>query len=227
MSMEVPERYNVSTLVDDNLESGHGDNVAIRCEDQQVTYADLHERMCRAGHALRTLGVQREQRVILAMDDSPAWPTVFLAAIRIGAVPVPVSYLDTTQDFTHFVSDSGATLVIAEASSLDRMVPALAPLERPPDLLSVNGSGDGIQDFDAVMTGESPELSPADTHRDDVAFWLFSGGSTGGSRRGSSTSSTTSRARSRDSGGTSCTSRSRTSLSRRRSCITRTGWATA
>jgi len=179
MSMEVPERYNVSTLVDDNLEAGHGDNVAIRCEDQQVTYADLYERMCRAGHALRTLGVQREQRVILAMDDSPAWPTVFLAAIRIGAVPVPVSYLDTTQDFTHFVSDSGATLVIAEASSLDRMVPALAPLERPPDLLSVNGSGDGIQDFDAVMTGESPELSPADTHRDDVAFWLFSGGSTG------------------------------------------------
>ena len=226
MSMEVPERYNVSTLVDDNLEAGHGDNVAIRCEDQQITYADLHERMCRAGHALRTLGVQREQRVILAMDDSPAWPTVFLAAIRIGAVPVPVSYLDTTQDFTHFVSDSGATLVIAEASSLDRMVPALAPLERPPDLWSVNGSGDGIQDFDAVMTGESGNF-PRPTRTATTSPSGCSAVARRGSRRGSSTSSTTSRARSRDSGGTSCTSRSRTSLSRRRSCITRTGWATA
>src|SRR5689334_13334310 len=72
--MQVPERYNVSTLVDDNLEAGRGDNVAIRYEDQQVTYAQLHERMCRAGHALRALGMQPEQRVIFAMDDSPAWP---------------------------------------------------------------------------------------------------------------------------------------------------------
>lgn len=105
--MEVPERYNVSTLLDDNLEAGRGDKVAICCEEQQVTYAELHERVCRAGHALRALGVQREQRVIIALDDTPAWPTVFLGAIRIGAVPVSVSYLDTTPNYTHFVSDPG------------------------------------------------------------------------------------------------------------------------
>jgi benzoate-CoA ligase family protein len=179
MSPQVPERYNVSTLVDDNLEAGRGDNIAIRCEDQAVTYAQLYERMCRAGHALRALGVQREQRVVMALDDTPAWPTVFLAAIRIGAVPVPVSYLDTTTNYTHFISDAGAGLVIAEAASLERVVPALAGLERAPDLCSVNGSSDGIDDFDTLMEGQSGELSPADTHRDDVAFWLFSGGSTG------------------------------------------------
>ncbi len=45
--------------------------------------------------------------------------------------------------------------------------------------MSVNGSGDGIDDLETVMAAQSGELSPAATHRDDVAFWLFSGGSTG------------------------------------------------
>ena len=177
--MDVPERYNVSTLIDDNLAAGRGDNVAIRCEEQEVTYAQLYERVCRAGHALSALGVQREQRIMMALDDTPAWPAVFLGAARIGAVPVPVSYMDTTHNFAHFISDSGARLVIAEAAALERMVPALAALERAPDLLSVNGSGDGIDDLDTVMQEQTGELSPVDTHRDDVAFWLFSGGSTG------------------------------------------------
>lgn len=177
--MGVPERYNVSTLIDDNLEAGRGGKVAIRCEDQELTYAQLHERVCRAGQGLRALGLAREQRVVMALDDTPAWPTVFLGAIRIGAVPVPVSYLDSTANFAHFVSDSGASLVIAEAGALARMVPALASLTHPPDLFSVNGSGDGVVDLETVMAVHGGELSPAATHRDDVAFWLFSGGSTG------------------------------------------------
>jgi benzoate-CoA ligase len=177
--MELPERYNVSTLIDDNLEAGRGDKVAIRCEQQEVTYAQLHERICAAGRALRSLGLQREQRVVIALDDTPMWPTVFLGAIRIGAVPVPVSYLDSSANFTHFIADAGASLVIAEAAALERIVPALAALARAPDLFSVNGAGDGIDDLETVMAAHGGELAPADTHRDDVAFWLFSGGSTG------------------------------------------------
>lgn len=69
--------------------------------------------------------------------------------------------------------------MIAEVAALDRMVPAIARLQSAPDLISVNGSGRGIEDLDTLMEAQSDELSPADTHRDDVAFWLFSGGSTG------------------------------------------------
>jgi benzoate-CoA ligase len=179
VSLTIPERYNVSTLVDDNLEAGRGDKVAVRSEDTELTYAQLHDRICRAGRALQELGVVAEQRVLMAMDDTPAWPTVFLGAIRIGAVPVPVSYLDSTVNFAHFVRDSGARVVVCEGAALERMVPALAQVERPPDLVSVNGTGEGITSLDALIDAQSGDLPPAPTHRDDVAFWLFSGGSTG------------------------------------------------
>lgn len=179
MIFEVPERYNASCLLDENLAAGRGAKVAIRTESKELTYAELYDRVCRAGRALRALGVEREQRVLMAMDDTPAWPTVFLGAIRIGAVPVPVSYLDTAGNFLHFVRDSGARLILVEAPALETMQEAMAELDRAPQIVVVGGDAQGGESLDALLDAHLGELDPADTHRDDFAFWLFSGGSTG------------------------------------------------
>jgi benzoate-CoA ligase len=179
MSFDVPERYNVSTLLDRNLEAGRGDKVVIRCEDREVTYAGLLDLSCRAGRALQALGVAPEQRVLMIMDDTPSWPAVFLGAIRIGAVPVPVSFADTTTNFRHYIADSHAPVVIAEGSVMERAQEALAGQRPQPTLVVANGAAEGAESLDALLEAHPGELSPADTHRDDMAFWLFSGGSTG------------------------------------------------
>jgi benzoate-CoA ligase len=180
VALEVPERYNVSTLLDRNLEAGRGERVAIRCGDEEVTYGGLLERACRAGRALRALGVQPEQRVLMVLDDTPAWPAVFHGAIRIGAVPVPVSFVDTPQNLRHYVRDSGARVVVAEAAVVERVRPALDAADPRPRLVVAGGDGSGeAEDLATLLAAQEPELPPADTHRDDVAFWLFSGGSTG------------------------------------------------
>jgi len=179
MSLEVTERYNVSSLLDENLEAGRGEKIAVRSETEELTYAGLHDRVCRAGRALQELGVQGEQRVLMAMDDTPSWPAVFLGAIRIGAVPVPVSYLDTPANFQHFVRDSEARVILLEAAALGTMQEAVAGLDHPPPLVVVNGSADRLESLEALLEAHAGELPPADTHRDDFAFWLFSGGSTG------------------------------------------------
>ena len=36
-----------------------------------------------------------------------------------------------------------------------------------------------MTELDAGLAAQEAELSPADTHRDDMAFWLYSSGSTG------------------------------------------------
>ena len=69
---EVPECYNASCLLDENLAAGRGAKVAVRTEANELTYAELYDRVCRAGRALRALGVEREQRVLMALDDTPA-----------------------------------------------------------------------------------------------------------------------------------------------------------
>ena len=154
---------NSGTLVDRQLEAGRGDKVAIRCAGEETTYAQLHANVCRAGGALRELGVGREDRVLMILDDTPTFPALFLGAMRMGAVPAPVSFLDTTENFRHYATDSYARVVVAEDALLERL---------PPGAL-------GRTQFEALMADAPAETSPADTHADDMAFWLFSGGSTG------------------------------------------------
>ncbi len=159
---EVPERFNAGTLVDRNLDAGRGAKVAVRCAGEELTYAQLHDRVCRAGSALRALGAGREDRVLMILDDTPTFPALFLGAMRIGAVPAPVSFLDTTENFAHYARDSYAKVVVAEDAIVERVPGAL-----------------GRSAFEALMEQHAGETDPADTHRDDMAFWLFSGGSTG------------------------------------------------
>ena len=154
---------NSGTLVDRQLEAGRGDKVAIRCAGEETTYAQLHANVCRAGGALRELGVGREDRVLMILDDTPTFPALFLGAMRMGAVPAPVSFLDTTENFRHYASDSYARVVVAEDALLERL---------PPGAI-------GRTQFEALMADAAADTSPADTHADDMAFWLFSGGSTG------------------------------------------------
>jgi benzoate-CoA ligase len=171
------ERCNASDLVERQVETGRGDSVAIIAEDGRLTYDQLRRQVNRAGRMLRELGLRREQRVLLVLDDTSVFPIVFLGAIRIGAVPVPVSPLDKDDNFRHFIDDSYAELVVTDASALERV--SAACQERRLRWLVRGGEGDQVVELDAAMRAQSDELDAVATHPDDMAFWLYSSGSTG------------------------------------------------
>jgi benzoate-CoA ligase len=171
------ERFNASLILDDNLAAGRAGKLAIRTPDEELSYGELASRVARVGHVLRTLGVQPEQRVLLVLDDTPAFPACFLGAMRIGAVPVPVNPLDKLEHFRHYLRDSEARVAIADASLMPSVVEARG--DGGAVLVVANGDAEGAIRLDEAMAGEPAELDPANTHRDDPAFWLYSSGSTG------------------------------------------------
>ncbi|HEY2603056.1 MAG TPA: benzoate-CoA ligase family protein [Thermoleophilaceae bacterium] len=172
------ERYNASLILDQNLAAGRGDKLAIRTPDAvDLTYAQLAAQVARAGNLLKDLGVQPEQRVLLVLDDTPAFPAAFLGAIRIGAVPVPVNPLDKAEHFRHYLRDSEARVAIAEASLMPAIVDARGDGQAL--LIVANGEAEGALPLEEAMAELPAELDPVDTHRDDPAFWLYSSGSTG------------------------------------------------
>jgi benzoate-CoA ligase family protein len=162
---------NVSLLVDRNVEKGRGERPAILCGGERVTYTELLERVCQAARGLRELGVRREERVLLVLDDTPGFPATFLGAIRIGAVPVPVNPLYKASDFRFFLEDSYARLVVVDDAFAAPAAEAADGLPEPvrvvsPDELLQAGAGTAV-------------FPPVATHEDDMAFWLYSSGSTG------------------------------------------------
>jgi benzoate-CoA ligase family protein len=153
------ESFNASTLLDANLDAGRAEKVAISCAGERLTYAELYGRACGVGAVLRELGVERGDRVLLVMDDCLHFPSVFLGAMRIGAVPVPVNPLYDADEYGYFVADSGATVAVVDAACAEKVV--------VPHLLRID------------ELSATDDLPPASTRPDDMAFWLYTSGSTG------------------------------------------------
>ena len=217
-----PERLNASELLDGALDAGGPGRVALITDSVVVTYGELAGLVAAIAEYLNDLGVQREQRVLMVLDDSPAFPATFLAAMRIGAVPVPVNPMDRVDNHVYYLEDSYAKVVVIDAA-LEASLEAMLAARPNVQVLVVGDAGGRHPEFDAVVgagtpvagaipapgatptTGATPAVgatpaagvtpavagpgpgaggagelpTPADTHRDDMAFWLYSSGSTG------------------------------------------------
>jgi benzoate-CoA ligase family protein len=176
--MEIPERFNAAAFfLDRHVDEGRGGRTAFRYCGGSISYARLADRARRAAGALATRGVQMEQRVLLALPDCPEFAETFWGAIRIGAVPVPVSSALSAEDYAFYVKDSRARLIVADAAAATAILSG-AEAGHPP-VLAVGAAAPGAEAYEDALSRAAPVAAPADTARDDVVLWLYTSGSTG------------------------------------------------
>ena len=182
MVTELPEIFNAATyFVDRNVHEGRGEHVAIECGDERVTYRQVLAAVNQFGSALKShLHVHPEQRVALILQDTPAFAYSFFGAIKAGAVPVPLNTLWRAKDYVHALNDSGARVVIVSEAMLREFL-AIDRREVPrlEHVVVVGRPPDGAMAFDSLLAHGSASLEAEPTHRDAMAFWLYSSGSTG------------------------------------------------
>jgi benzoate-CoA ligase family protein len=172
----IPDTFNAASwFVDRNVEEGRGGKVAIECGDDRITYAQLLERVNRAGNVLRNrFDVRMEERVVLLLLDGPEFIYTFFGAVKIGAVPIPTSTLWKPADYEYVLNDSRARVVVINEALLPQL--DSIPRERLRYLEHVVVAGQALHE---LMATASPELEAEPTSKDDPAFWLYSSGSTG------------------------------------------------
>ncbi|MES2643313.1 MAG: benzoate-CoA ligase family protein [Myxococcota bacterium] len=185
----LPRRYNAAVdFVERHLVEGRGAHVAYVDHAGETTYAQLADRVARIATIVRALGVAPEQRVLLCLHDTADFPAVFFGAIRAGVVPVPVNTLLTAADYAYFLADSRARVLFVSDALLPKLAPALAGLADPPRVVVVASpmapggdllGPDSHPTLTTLLADAEPLALAADTTADDVAFWLYSSGSTG------------------------------------------------
>jgi benzoate-CoA ligase len=173
--------YNAAEwLLDRHVEGGRGDRVAIRSGGDSMTYAELQADTFRAQRALAALGIEAGDRVVLVVNDEPAFPAWFLGALRAGVVPVPVSTMLTSADLAAIVADADARAVVVSAEHAPH-VPAIVAAAPTVEHAVVIGEGDDLAlavHRWADLDDRAP-LPAAPTTADSPAFWLYSSGTTG------------------------------------------------
>ena len=171
--------FNVADhFVDRNLALGRGDRVALYTPDGATTYAELAALVNRVGNVLLDLGARRCERVLLALSDGVEFVATWYAAQKIGAVTAEVYTFLQPKDYRYFLDYTGASVVIADPVTLDRLREA-GVSDRQVLVVGGDDLRPGEHNF-ATMVAQAPdELATADTTRDDIAIWKFTTGSTG------------------------------------------------
>ena len=115
IGFSIPERYNASRILFDNLAAGRGDRIAVTGPKGTRSYAELCADASRWGRGFVSLGLRRGDRILMFLDDTPAYPAAFFGAVRAGLVPLLINTLTPPDLLQFYLSDSGAAVAVADA----------------------------------------------------------------------------------------------------------------
>src|ERR1043165_9244173 len=140
IGFSLPEQYNASRILFDNLARGNGERTALTGPGGQRPYAELCAEAARWGNSLLSLGLERGDRVLLFLDDTPAYPAAFFGAVRAGFVPLLINPLPPPDLLQFYLADSGASVAVADAEFCARFDAEACKDTALATLIVVNGA---------------------------------------------------------------------------------------
>jgi benzoate-CoA ligase family protein len=184
IGFSVPQTYNASRILFDNLGNGRGDRLALTGPAGTRSYFELCAEASQWGHGFLSLGLKRGDRVLMFLDDTPAYPAAFFGAVRAGFVPLLINTLTPPDLLQFYLSDSAATVAVADAEFCARFDAVACTDTALRTLIVVNGTASeqavpNIIVAERWLPGFSADLAEAATDRNEMAFWMYSSGSTG------------------------------------------------
>lgn len=179
--MEYPRVYNAAyDLVDRHLNEGREAKPAFIDPNRTLTYGELSRASNRMANLLRSFNIPRETRIALLLHDTVDFPVAFFGAIKAGIVPVALNTLLTAEQYRYILDDSRAQALIVSQPLLATVQPILAELPYLTHLVVAGGTAPAYGFSLADELAQQPEICElAQTSADEVAFWLYSSGSTG------------------------------------------------
>ncbi|MFW7340304.1 benzoate-CoA ligase family protein [Pollutimonas sp. H1-120] len=163
------------------LNSARADKPAYIDDQRTLTYGELAGKIARFAGVLRNLGLRREERILLLMHDTVDWPVAFLGALHAGVVPVAANTLLTADDYAYMLRHSRSQAVFVSGALLPTLRQAMSGGHDVKHTVVSQADGalpSDVHEFEQQMA-QADETAACPTAADEVAFWLYSSGSTG------------------------------------------------
>jgi acetyl-CoA synthetase len=195
-------QLNVAANCLDRHLATRGDKTAILWEGDdpgqsaRITYRELHQKVCRLANALKSLGVQKGDRVTIYLPMIPEAAVAMLACARIGAIHSVVFGGFSPDSLAGRISDCASTVVITADEGVrgGKKVPLKANVDQAltspgtetvQHVLVVKRTGANVamygrdRWYHEVVDGQADECAPVPMGAEDPLFILYTSGSTG------------------------------------------------
>jgi len=188
---EVPEYFNIGVACTDaHIDTPVADQVAMIVEDDTLgtstaTYRELAIASSRFAQLLRYLDVRLEDRVLIRLPNSLAYPTAFFGAMKRGAIAVPTSTLLTAEEVLYLAKDSGASVLVTDKAMWSGLRDKLSGVDSLKHVL-LTGPGEvldaprlNVLDLEVELAKIDSYSQPHKSRAQDPAYLVYTSGTTG------------------------------------------------
>ncbi|MDP2153394.1 MAG: acyl-CoA synthetase [Methylotenera sp.] len=192
---QIPEYFNIGVACSDkHLGAAQANEIAMIVEDDAlgtstITFAELALKTNLFAQILRDLGVKVGDRVLIRLPNSLDYPIAFLGAMKMGAISVPTSTLLTAEEVAYLAKDSGATVLVTDATAWNAMQSQLeGALGNTPNLKhvlltqltqTIAPSKLAVHDLELTMASVGVVEKMPITKAEDPAYLVYTSGTTG------------------------------------------------
>src|SRR5277367_2031507 len=176
-----PAQFNFGAVVDSF--AADSSRVALLWEDQagnrsRLTFADIRNQSNRIANVLTGLGIRRGDPVMIVLPRLTMWQSVYIGALKAGAIVVPCVSMLREKDLVYRANHSGARAIIAGPESVDLVSDLRSQCPTLAQYLLVGAGRTGWASIQEAMQSASPEFHPLDTRGDEPAICYYTSGTT-------------------------------------------------
>ena len=188
----VEDLFNPTELLLDRHLEARSDRVAVSIDGIHYSYAEFLGHVNRAANALAASGLRLGERVLLFGIDSLEYVSIWLGALRLGAVPVAVADAYRAANLLYFIEDTGARVLAIDGEQVAKFNDIAADLPSSLSLvlvrpvegeeeseIRIGQAGPARKNVFKLLAESSDRFEPVPVHKHDVAYMFYSGGTTG------------------------------------------------
>jgi len=163
---------NLAALGEENVRRW-GEYVSLAFEGREWTNAEAQRAACRFAHALRRLGVDAGDRVVVLLPNCPEVHQAYAGILKAGAVIVPVVFLLSADEVRHILADSGAKVAVTAPAFADKLEGWTGTV------ILVGGEAPGTRAWEETLAREPDTFASVDRDDGELAVILYTSGTTG------------------------------------------------
>jgi len=180
---DIPKQFNIAEVICDRHVGSRRTALLVETAGgrmAEMTFEHVQERSRRLANGLSSLGLKRGDRVAILLPQCPEALIAHVAAYRLGAIALPLFTLFGPEAIEYRLNDSGAKVVVSNATGIEKLVGITENLAAPPILISIDERReDHVLEWDKLIDAASADHRMIATAADDPAIIVYTSGTTG------------------------------------------------
>ncbi|MCM8796099.1 MAG: AMP-binding protein, partial [Candidatus Omnitrophica bacterium] len=152
---------------------------AIVFGQKKINYKNLNETTDQLARGLIKLGIKKNDKVALFLDNCPEFVISYFAVLKAGAVVVPINYMFKIEEAKYILADSGAVCLITSRAYIDMAEELRLRLDNLKYIISTTKTREDVLDFNKIKKDEGERLDEVKVTPLDLAVILYTSGTTG------------------------------------------------